>query len=98
MDPRAIEFGVWMGVLAAVLVAAAYAIWYMRRRLLAADGDEDDAEEAPLYTTAEVERLKREGLIDDAQYEKLRTEAHEAAKRRAEKSRKRKGNKRGIFG
>ena len=99
MEQVAVRFGVWIGVLAAVLVAAGYVIWHLRRQLLSdEDEDEDDADEAPLYTTAEVERLKSEGEIDEAQYQRLKAEALEAAKRRAAKAGKARNKKQGLFG
>jgi hypothetical protein len=99
MEQVAVRFGVWIGVLAAVLVTAGYVIWHLRRHLLTDEDDgEDDADEAPLYTTAEVERLKSEGEIDEAQYQQLKAEALEAAKRRAAKAGKARNKKQGLFG
>lgn len=89
MPLPALRFGLWMGLVAIVVVLGAYAIWRLRGYLMnPADDDEFEADldEAPLYTTAEVERLKREGEIDEAQYEKLKSQALAAAKRRAERA------------
>jgi len=96
MSP-ATEFAIWMGILAVVLVVAAYAIWHLRKRLFGEDEEEEEVDNAPLYTTAEIERLKSEGLIDDKQYRKLKAETREAAKRRAERAKRRDKAKRGIF-
>jgi len=97
-EKAALEFALWMGVLGAVVVIAAYVIWYLRRGLVSPEDDMEDTDETPLYTTAEVERLKAEGLIDAAQYEKLKAEAFAASKRRADRAKKRRNKKRGLFG
>ena len=86
----ALQFGLWMGVVVIILVLGAYAIWRLRGYLMHPDEDSEsgdaDLDDSPLYTTAEIDRLKREGEIDQIQYERLKAEALAAAKRRAERA------------
>ena len=92
--PAHIEFAIWMGVLAGVLALAAYGIVYLRKWLLGEEAEDEDS----IYTTAQIERLKAEGLLDDGQYERLKVEAAAAAKRRGEAAKKRKDAPKGLFG
>ena len=96
MDVVAFRFGLWLGVMAVVLIVGGFVIRHFRRQLLA--DDEEGIEEGPLYTTAEVERLRSEGQIDEAQYVKLMARVREAAKARARRERERRKRKRAIFG
>jgi cytochrome c-type biogenesis protein CcmH/NrfG len=97
MDLRVVETAVWLGVLGAVIVAAVYVVLYLRKGVFSEE-DTSDEDETSFLTTAEVERLKKEGLVDPKQYEKLLGEAREAARRRAEKASKRGNKKAGLFG
>jgi len=91
------DLGTRIGFLLAAMFALVFVgiavVWYIRKRLLAPLDDEAE-EEDYLYTTAQVEALKRDGLIDGEKYEKLKGQAAEAAKLRAKAARRR---KRGIF-
>jgi len=98
-DPQHIaEFVVRMALLIGVIVLVAVtAIWIVRRRLF--KKEEYDEEDDSIYTTAKIEELKSQGLIDEAQYAKLQTRSREAAKKRAEaaKERMREKAKKGLF-
>ena len=96
MDPLVWKFGLWMMVLVVVLFATGAIIWHLRQTIVS--DDRDDADEPALLTTAQVDRLKSEGLLSDEQYVKLRTEAFEAAKKRADLAKKRGNKKRGLLG
>ena len=90
-----VRFAIWMGVTAGVLTAAAYGVWRLRKWLL--EVEEEARQEDEIYTTAQLESLKRQGLLDEGQYEKLKNRSEEAAKRRAEAAGKRDAEKTGLF-
>lgn len=91
------RLAIWLGVLFVVLGLGFYGILLIRKWLDPAD-DESRQEADTMYTTAQVERLHAEGLIDERQYEKLMGEVREASKRRAEDEKHRKtARKRGLF-
>ena len=94
--PQEIRLAIVMVVVLFVVIMFAVAVvWHLRKRLLKYD-EYDDTEDS-LYTTAQLESLKKEGLIDDEQYQKLMEESREAAKRRARAAKERRTKKTGIF-
>lgn len=94
--PQEIRFAVVMAlVFMALIMLAVVIVWHLRKRLFKDEGY--DEEEDALYTTAQLESLKREGLINEEQYARLQEESREAAKRRAQAARERKAKKTRIF-
>jgi hypothetical protein len=94
--PPAVRLGILLGAIAVLLVLGVYVSLWLRKTLVGEPEDEDY--EDPGYTTAELERLKAEGLLDDEQYGKLKALSLDAAKRRAEAARHRRTDKpRGLF-
>ncbi|MCD6404261.1 MAG: hypothetical protein J7M19_00365, partial [Planctomycetes bacterium] len=76
-----------------------YGILLLRKWLFTNEDDTDEAADA-VHTTAQLESMKKAGLIDEKQYEKLKREVYEASMRRAarEKARKESSKKRSLFG
>lgn len=98
MIQQPFELAIWLGVLGVVLSAGFYGILLLRKWLYNG-GEEAERTSDKIYTTAQVERLKEEGLIDQKQYEEMKKEVFEASKRRAAADRRLKEErKRGIFG
>ena len=92
------RLAILLGALFIVLGLGFYGILLLRKWLYPSDEDESREEADALYTTAEVERMREEGLIDEKQYDKLMEEVREAAKRRAEADKRREsGRKKGLF-
>ncbi len=83
-----LRYGFWIALLFAVFIAGFYAVAWLRKRLFSGTGEEDDEEDV-LYTTAQLDRLKKEGMLTDEQYEKLKAESLAAAKRRAQRAHER---------
>ncbi len=95
-----LKVGLWVGALAAALVAGFYVVVLLRKWFLA-DVEKEQADNADsISTTAQVESMKAQGLIDDKQYEKLIEEVRRASRRRAERAKKRPSpsNKTSLFG
>ncbi len=88
---------IWLGVFGVVVGLGIYGIMLLRRWLL--EEDEDTSQQADsIYTTAQVEKMLEEGLIDRRQYEKLIKKVREASARRAEASKRRKSTRdSGLF-
>lgn len=89
-------FAIWkvvllLGVVAALLIFSGKAIAYFRNRLIAGDDSDDDSDGSTLpLTTAEVERLRSEGLLTDDKYALLKEEAFKASLQRARRARRKK--------
>ena len=97
----ALRLGLWTGVLLALIAAGVYGILLLRKWLVVELRDENDTDEDAeqgLYTTAALDRLKEQGLVDSEQYETLRRKVEEAAKRRAKaEKRRRRRRKSSLF-
>lgn len=91
--------GIWIGVLLVVIAGGVYGILFLRKWLVSPDDDQQE-ENDRLCTTAEIERLREQGLIDQAQYDSLKREVFQASRRRAQRlaRRKRRAKKSGLFG
>ncbi len=91
--------GVWIGVLLVVLSVGFYGIVLLRKWLFVDKNDTDEVTDA-VYTTAQLESMKKAGLVDEKQYERLKHEVYKASMRRAarEKARKESSKKRSLFG
>ena len=91
------ELAIWLGALGAVLAAGFYGILLLRKWLY--KGGEEERASDEIYTTAQIEHLKEEGLIDQKQYDEMKRQVFEASKRRAAAGKRTKEDrKRGIFG
>lgn len=95
--PPSVRLGILLGIIAVLLMLGVRVALWLRRWLVDTTGEQDDEDLG--YTTAQLEELKAEGLLDDEQYAKLKARSVEAAKRRAEAARERRKQKPGgLFG
>jgi hypothetical protein len=99
-DPQHItEFVIRIVLLIGVIIlVGAAAIWAVRKYLF--KEEEYDEEDDSIYTTARLEELKSQGLIDEAQYAKLKDRSRAAARRRAEAAKERmrkESGRKGLF-
>jgi len=93
--PDPVKLGLLIGALVGVVAVCFYGILLLRRWFLKSDEDEVREEADSLYTTAELERMREDGLVDGEEYERLKQEVYEASKRRAEREKKRRGERGG---
>ena len=93
------RLAIWSCLLAAALAAGVYGILLLRKWFVSSQEDAQREESDSICTTAQLERMREEGLVDEKQYEALKRKVREASRRRAarEKDRRRASKKSGIF-
>ena len=75
------------GALAVVITLGMWGILLLKKHYLTSKDDENAEDVDRLYTTAKVEKMHKDGLIDEKQYKTLKEEVFEASKRRKERDR-----------
>jgi hypothetical protein len=84
---EAVKLALLSAALLVLLILGAYGVSLFRKwAYRELDEEEYDQQSDALYTTAELERMKSEGLVDEKEYERLKKEVAKASMRRAKAS------------